>query len=161
MTAAVLPLPAQAYVYVIGAEDGPQKIGVAIDPQERCRMFQTANHVLLKISLSIPVSRNQARYVERYAHWLLEDKHVRGEWFDVSPDEARQVIETAAKAIREGKRVPSGNERKATPVSVRFDPHVKEAIERAAKADVRPVATWVEKLVIEAMKAKGLLKDDQ
>jgi hypothetical protein len=47
-----------------------------------------------------------------------------------------------------------------TPVSVRFEPHVKEAIERAAKADVRPVATWVEKLVIESMKAKGLLKDD-
>ena len=47
-----------------------------------------------------------------------------------------------------------------TPVSVRFEPHVKAAIERAAKADVRPVATWVEKLVIEHLTAKGLLKDE-
>ncbi len=28
MTANVLPIPEQAYVYVIGADDGPQKIGV-------------------------------------------------------------------------------------------------------------------------------------
>lgn len=48
---------------------------------------------------------------------------------------------------------------KVTPVSVRFDPEIKEIIEREAKADVRPVATWVEKLVIEHLRAKGLLKD--
>lgn len=50
---------------------------------------------------------------------------------------------------------------KVTPVSVRFDPEVKEVIDREAKADVRPVATWVEKIVIEHLKAKGLLKDDK
>jgi predicted DNA-binding protein len=44
-------------------------------------------------------------------------------------------------------------------LSIRFAPEVREIVEQAAKADMRPAATWVEKLVIEHLKAQGLLKD--
>lgn len=42
-------------------------------------------------------------------------------------------------------------------IGIRVEPEVKEALESAAKADHRTVASYIEKLLIEDLKAKGLL----
>lgn len=100
-------LPAQAYVYVIGDPGGPQKIGVAANPEQRRYMLQGASPVSLVISAAIPATRSEAFRVEAYAHWLLRDQRLRGEWFDITPNEARNAIGEAFVAVSEGLSPPT------------------------------------------------------
>jgi hypothetical protein len=44
------------------------------------------------------------------------------------------------------------------PLSVRFDQDVRAALEKAAKADMRPVSHLVQKIVADWLKASGFLK---
>lgn len=97
--ARIAHLPAQAYVYVIGAPDGPQKVGVAADVNSRRAMLQTGNPVGLVVAHKVEVSRQDAFFVERYAHDLLSGDRVRGEWFDVSPEEAIDAVNAAYQAF--------------------------------------------------------------
>lgn len=53
-----------------------------------------------------------------------------------------------------------GPKRTWTPISIRFEAEIKSTIERLAKADRRPVSSWVEKFVIDNMLEKGLLPKD-
>ncbi len=43
-------------------------------------------------------------------------------------------------------------------IGVRFSAKERAAIESAAKADDRPVSVLIRKIVVDALKAKGLLK---
>jgi hypothetical protein len=101
----VIALPAQAYIYVIGAPDGPQKIGLANDPVRRLAILQTGNASGIGVNASVPVMRSDADLVERHAHHLLLDRHIRGEWFDVTPAEALAVIRQAVSAANRGDQV--------------------------------------------------------
>jgi DNA-binding transcriptional regulator YiaG len=102
MTASVSEAPAQAYVYAIGATDGPQKIGIAIDPKARIAELQTGSHIGLSINASAPVNRDELRTVESCCHFLLKASRIRGEWFDVTPEQAGQAIEQAISMVRDG-----------------------------------------------------------
>jgi hypothetical protein len=44
------------------------------------------------------------------------------------------------------------------PLSVRFDQDVRAGLEKAAKADMRPVSHLVQKIVADWLKEKGFLK---
>lgn len=46
---------------------------------------------------------------------------------------------------------------RTAPLGLRIEPVVKDALERAAKADRRTVASYVELLVIADLEAKGFL----
>jgi len=50
------------------------------------------------------------------------------------------------------------SERRTAPLGLRLLPSVKSALEKAAAEDRRPVASYVEKLLVEHLKAKGYLK---
>lgn len=41
-------------------------------------------------------------------------------------------------------------------IGIRVEPKLKDALERAAKADHRTVASYIEKLVVEDLERKGL-----
>jgi len=97
-----LRLPAQAYVYVIGPADGPQKIGKADDVAHRRRMLQSASAHDLSVSFALPVNRDMALDVERRAHWLLREDRLRGEWFNITPAEARGAVEQAMADVLAG-----------------------------------------------------------
>jgi hypothetical protein len=43
-------------------------------------------------------------------------------------------------------------------ISLRFTPRVKRALDKAAEEDRRPVATYIQNLVIEHLEATGYLK---
>lgn len=47
---------------------------------------------------------------------------------------------------------------KSLPVSVRLPPEVKEAVEAAAKADVRSVSSLIEKVLTDHLRKEGFLK---
>ena len=42
-------------------------------------------------------------------------------------------------------------------IGIRVEPSVKEAVEKAAKADDRTVAQWIERLMIRELRENGYL----
>ena len=46
-------------------------------------------------------------------------------------------------------------------ISIRVEPALKAAVEKAAKADKRTVAQWVELLLVERLGEVGLLPKDE
>lgn len=50
---------------------------------------------------------------------------------------------------------------RSAPLGLRFFPHVKEALQKAASEEQRPVASLVEMIVTDWLKAKGYLKKSQ
>lgn len=102
----VARLPAQAYVYVLGAVDSPQKIGISRDPYRRAGEFKTGSHQELVVSFKTPLLRSEAYEVERLVHHRLSERRVRGEWFDVTPEEAAREVEEGVAAYHRGERSP-------------------------------------------------------
>lgn len=49
-------------------------------------------------------------------------------------------------------------ETRSAPLGLRILPSVRKALEQAAADDSRPMASYVEKLLTEHLKAKGYLK---
>jgi hypothetical protein len=78
------------YLYVIGAESGPYKIGIANDPYHRLRNLQTGNPNVL--SCLILAKDDCAPRYERVAHQSLREFLVSGEWFDTSLENIKSVL---------------------------------------------------------------------
>jgi hypothetical protein len=86
----------EAYVYVIHAEDGDVKIGVAKNAWNRLKGLQTAHSRKLSIFYKIGcLSRVEAYAIESRAHKILENRALEGEWFSASPEDARAAVERA------------------------------------------------------------------
>lgn len=82
-----------SFVYVIQAdENGPVKIGCASRPTWRLNELQVANWQPLFLRASIPVDNCQM--FEEMAHCIAASKNIRGEWFDLKPVEAVEIILT-------------------------------------------------------------------
>jgi hypothetical protein len=80
-------------VYVIGTGDGPYKIGLAQNLYMRLSGIQTGNPQELFVHWSYKLLRKaEARAIERAAHQTLKAKHIRGEWFDCTLQEAMDAI---------------------------------------------------------------------
>lgn len=86
------------YVYVIGTvivEEivGPVKVGVAKSPAARVRELQTGNphRLILCSQFSVP-SRKIAEAVERAFHETQNRHRLNGEWFDMDPISAVQLM---------------------------------------------------------------------
>lgn len=92
------------YIYVMGGEGGPQKIGLAKNVQSRRDRLQTGSAVPLDIAIQNAVSPDLANHVEAYVHWLLRERRMAGEWFRVTPVEAREAIAMAVDAVGRGER---------------------------------------------------------
>lgn len=86
--------PEPAQVYVISAPGHPVKIGIAKDPERRLTELQTGSPHRLMIHFTASVSNG--RSVERACHMTLSAKRLEGEWFDITPDDAIEVVRRAA-----------------------------------------------------------------
>lgn len=72
----------QCYLYFIGADDGPIKIGITSNPKSRLRTLQSGYPLKLKILALVPnASLQESVYHERFAELRME-----GEWFARHPD---------------------------------------------------------------------------
>jgi len=89
------------YIYLMGPEEGPQKIGQSMDPNRRLKQLQAKEGVKLFLTGEWPVPVSKAMAIERYIHWLLRDKLFRSEWFNVTHDEAKAAIEKAVAGVDE------------------------------------------------------------
>lgn len=71
------------YIYFIGTEAGPIKIGWAKNPYERLRKLQTAHYERLELLGAFVVP--SPRSFERELHMALDRARLVGEWFLRSP----------------------------------------------------------------------------
>lgn len=94
-TKAIARARAAAYVYVIGREQGPIKVGVSSSPSGRLAQLQTGCPFKLEVLHTEPMlDRNHALKHEADFHAVYADKRLHGEWFDLEPEYAIELIET-------------------------------------------------------------------
>lgn len=84
-----------AFIYVLGMVGGPSKIGHSLSPESRKKQFERMENCKLVITGTWDVGLYKALATERYIHWLLRSKHIRGEWFSASQEEIVEAIEHA------------------------------------------------------------------
>jgi hypothetical protein len=87
------------YIYVIATRndenlpDKPVKVGIAGDPMKRLASLQTGNPRILDLPFTFLIpAREIAAYFEKAFHHLQADRCVNGEWFDIHPIEAAQIV---------------------------------------------------------------------
>lgn len=75
-------------IYVIGPEGGPYKIGYAADPRSRLSNLQVGQATELKLFYEEQTETSKAKVIEKLIHRTMGYKRIRGEWSDVTLDEA-------------------------------------------------------------------------
>lgn len=88
----------KGYVYIAGLKEQPDvsKVGFTKSVDKRIKKMQTGSPYEMYARTIICVDNLRER--EKQCHKLLEQYHMRGEWFSLSPDEASRIIrETLAK----------------------------------------------------------------
>jgi predicted GIY-YIG superfamily endonuclease len=82
------------YVYVIGGEESPVKIGFTKNLQKRLGAIQTGNPTPVKVHYTIEFdTEKEMRYAEKRLHETLRHLRKKGEWFDLSPENARLELD--------------------------------------------------------------------
>lgn len=130
-----------SYIYIIGTADGPVKIGHSFAPTQRASQLSKIDTRRYIVMGTWPVGYGRALAVERYTHWLLRDRHFRGEWFNVSRQEAATAIERAiAQPVDEGYPIPAVDTRSRDLVGgdymrTRFPKGMKERVHAVSGGD--------------------------
>jgi hypothetical protein len=83
------------YIYVIGKESGPCKVGISKSPHSRAVELQTG----CPFKISVLYQRecrdySHARMRESIFHEVYEDLKIIGEWFDIDADLAIEGVDT-------------------------------------------------------------------
>lgn len=80
------------FLYIIAeSPQGPCKIGIAGNPHQRLGNMQVGNCRILTIASLWECKRRSAEQMERLLHHLMAKQAMRGEWFDISVEEAERV----------------------------------------------------------------------
>ncbi len=82
-------------IYVIKSEPGPLKIGIATNYLSRLSQLRVSSHLPLSL-VYIAIVEGDAKVVEKGTHKLLESFRQKGEWFNISTEEAIKAIEISA-----------------------------------------------------------------
>lgn len=78
-----------SFLYVIAArKEGPVKLGLSVHPEKRVRQLQTGSAEQLTIHHVEEVSDERVKLAESALHRLLGHKRLKGEWFNMSVEEA-------------------------------------------------------------------------
>lgn len=80
-------------VYVMQSEIGLVKVGITSSLKNRLSQLRSASGLTIKVEATFECDR--ARAVEKAVHELLAAHRKHGEWFDVTPDQAREAVEAA------------------------------------------------------------------
>lgn len=95
-----------AHLYVIG-DGAALKVGHSEKPFSRLSYMQASHSAPLSLLYVHPVFWPTRMFAEKYAHALLWTKRVRGEWFDVTIDQAIAAIRLASGGTDKGRLPPA------------------------------------------------------
>lgn len=84
-----------SYIYVIGDNASPYKIGFTKNPDKRLKSLQTGNPRKLSMLYKEEINENEIKYIEKQIHKELKRKQVSGEWFNISLEDAISEIKYA------------------------------------------------------------------
>jgi hypothetical protein len=82
------------HIYVIGTDE-KQKIGYSGDVEKRLSTLQTGNAEKIRIHHKIEVAPERARKIEKKIHDEYRYLMIRGEWFNMKPEQATSILEYA------------------------------------------------------------------
>lgn len=89
------------YLYVIGREEGPVKVGIATAPLKRLTALRTGCPFKVEILHIQPMrDREHARSHEKTFHAVYQENRLSGEWFELDADQAIEGIETGLETER-------------------------------------------------------------
>lgn len=83
------------YIYVIGNNENRQKIGFAKDPNRRLKTLQTGNPDKLYLHHYVEIPDEKVRIMENKIHTEISYKRITGEWFNISAEDAKLVLDHA------------------------------------------------------------------
>jgi len=85
------PFKDNGYVYLVEKRDSLVKIGCTTKPKQRISSLQCSNG---KCFVQVFVSREVEDYkkVEKKLHFLFKERRVKGEWYNVSFNEAKELL---------------------------------------------------------------------
>lgn len=81
------------YLYIISDNPNRTKIGIARNPNRRIKALQTGNPNLLKIYYQYSIPYYNCQNVETILHYILGRYRIKGEWFNITPEEAKTEVE--------------------------------------------------------------------
>lgn len=87
-----------SFIYILGTQDNPVKIGFAADVTSRVIQLQIGCPDPLIVHKALPVSSLIAGTIEGLIHGRLIDHHRRGEWFNI---DASAAADLCAEVIHE------------------------------------------------------------
>jgi hypothetical protein len=82
-----------SYVYIIGADAPPYKVGISRDPVKRLKALQTGHPARLKIHHVVATPAAKTRLLETVIHANLKLHRCEGEWFDIPLDKLKLEVE--------------------------------------------------------------------
>ncbi len=84
-----------SYIYVIGADQPPYKVGISQDPKRRLKNLQTGHPQKLRIHSLRETSADKTKLLESVIHHHLRFHRTHGEWFNMSLENVLLEVEYA------------------------------------------------------------------
>jgi hypothetical protein len=150
-----------ACVYVIGPIGDHVKVGHTGDLAFRLRQLRQEYGSGITCLFSVPVMRQRMRKVEVRAHELLKDFWHERELFAVPLEKATAAVIQAVDEFNASRTIQdvAPNKTSLSLLNVRLEPGWKRVVEQMAKEDRRSASGWVEKIIIDHLKAQGFKPD--
>ena len=82
-----------SYVYVIGSDNPPYKVGISKNPEARLRALQTGHPGRLRIHHKTETPAHRTKLLETVIHNNLKHSRQTGEWFDLPLDKLLLEVE--------------------------------------------------------------------
>lgn len=84
-----------SYIYVIGSDEPPYKVGISKNPTRRLKSLQTGCPKKLKILSIKETAALKTKPLESIIHYNLSKYKTVGEWFDTSLDRVIAEVDYA------------------------------------------------------------------
>jgi len=84
------------YVYVMGSEGGPVKVGISTNPDIRLVQLKAGCCFPITVFFRAPIAERSTAYrIEQTFHRVYREYQRYGEWFNIDAEQAIEGIETA------------------------------------------------------------------
>jgi hypothetical protein len=81
------------YIYVIGSDQPPYKVGISLDPSKRLKALQTGHPCKLRIHSIKETSSDKTKLLETVIHHHLKHYKTHGEWFNIPLEDVILEVE--------------------------------------------------------------------
>lgn len=84
-----------SYIYIIGGDVPPYKVGISKNPEKRLKSLQTGFPYKLTLHDKRPTEVDKVKLLETIIHRNINLYKTQGEWFNLSLDDLKMQIEFA------------------------------------------------------------------